>query len=403
VVTSAIYDYPNIKLEIKNAGIVYSGEWANDSIIGTFNQSGYNIPLILSKNEIKKETPVRIQEPLEPFPYKNTEVIFKNFTDNITLSGSLTLPDTQGPHPVAVLISGSGPQNRNSEIMGHKPFLIIADHLTKQGIAVLRFDDRGVGASEGDFGAATSADFAKDVAAAVNYLKTRDDVDHAKIGLIGHSEGGLIAPIVAVNYAPDVNFIVLLAGPGISGDKILLLQQELIGKAAGMSDEEIKIIKSINGEAFKIIRSQKNDADLQKKLRAYASKLYRKLPNEMKNSGVGEDEFVSGQVSQLNNPWMLYFLRHEPEPYLRKITCPLLAINGENDLQVPADINLKEIKRAVEKGGNKNVTTKKLPKLNHMFQTCNTGSPNEYAGIEQTFAPEALNEISEWITQVIKR
>jgi uncharacterized protein len=400
-VTSAVYDHPSLKLEIKSAGIVFSGNFENDSIIGNFTQSGYNFPLALSKHEIKKEVRNRIQDPIEPFPYKSEEVSFKNITDNITLSGSLTIPETPGPHPAVVLISGSGPQNRNSEILGHKPFLIIADHLTRQGIAVLRFDDRGVGDSEGIFAQATSADFANDVMAAVNFLKSRAEINIQKIGLVGHSEGGLIAPIVAVNHPESLNFIVLLAGPGISGDKILLLQQELIGKAAGMSKDEIKSIKAINSEAFKIIRSKKNEEEIHEGLSLYALKLYKKLPQEMKNSEMSEDEFVKGQVGQLTNPWMLYFLRHEPQAYLRKVQCSVLAINGEKDLQVPADINLKAIKQALEKGGNKKVTTKKLPKLNHMFQHCNTGSPNEYAGIEQTFAPEALNEISDWIIKKV--
>jgi dienelactone hydrolase len=238
-VTSSTFGDPTIKFEVANLGIFYTGDLKENEIIGTFKQSGHEFPLTLSRKPVEKTETIRPQDPMKPYPYYSEDVTFQNVKANISLAGTLTLPEKEGNFPVVILISGSGAQNRDEELLGHKPFLVISDHLTRNGIGVLRYDDRGVGKSEGDFKSATSADFATDVESAIAYLKTRKEIDKQKIGLMGHSEGGLIAPMVA-SQSEDVSFIVLLAGTGLRGDKIILLQQALIAKADGTSESDIK-------------------------------------------------------------------------------------------------------------------------------------------------------------------
>ena len=295
-----------------------------------------------------------------------------------------------------VLISGSGPQNRDEELMGHKPFLVLSDYLTRNGIAVLRFDDRGSFASEGDFAAATSNEFATDVEAAVAYLKTRKEVNKGKIGLIGHSEGGLIAPMVAVRNK-DVNFIVLMAGPGIRGSEIMLRQQALIGRANGVKEEDLKQTIELNAAVFKMVDEIANTDTLRVKITNYLREQSKTVAALAATDAKKTEELIDVQVAQLLTPWMLNFLRYNPAPMLEKVKCPVLAINGSKDLQVPSEVNLKAIETALNKAKNKNFVIKELAGLNHLFQECKTGSPNEYAGIEQTISPSALEVISQWI------
>ena len=277
-----------------------------------------------------------------------------------------------------------------------KPFLVLSDFLTKNGIAVLRYDDRGTAASSGDFKTATSVDFASDVEAGVAFLKTRKEINKKKIGLIGHSEGGIIAPMVA-NSSKDVAFIVLLAGTGIPGDQLLLMQQELIGKVSGMNESDLKQAKAVNVGAYEIIAKNQSAEQLKIELTKYIKKALTEINNSMKPEGINEDDFVKLQVDQMISPWMIFFLKYNPAIALEKVKCPVLAINGEKDLQVPPKENLEAIKKALAKGGNKKVTAIELPGLNHLFQECKTGSPAEYATIEQTFSPTALTEILKWI------
>jgi len=246
------------KTEMAAAQIEYTGKMDSTyQIVGTFKQAGMVIPMNMSRKATEKMVQKRPQEPVKPYPYYSEEVTFPNSKDSITLAGTLTLPKKNGKFPVVVLITGSGPQNRDEELMGHKPFLIVSDFLTRNGIGVLRYDDRGTNASTGDFTKATTNDFATDVEAAVNYLKTRQDIDKKKIGLIGHSEGGIIAPIVAAN-SKDVAFIILMAGTAVSGGEILLLQQQLIGRGNGMKEDDIKKTSDINREIFRMITKSTN-------------------------------------------------------------------------------------------------------------------------------------------------
>jgi len=401
-VTSVSYENSILKLEILTAGIQYEGilEKGN-TVVGTFKQRGQSFPLNLTKGKVETEKPIRPQEPTKPYPYYSEEVKFENTKDKIVLAGTLTLPEKDGNFPAVILITGSGPQNRDEELFGHKPFLVLADHLTKNGIAVLRFDDRGTAKSTGDFKTATSLDFARDVESAVKYLKSRKEINKKQIGLIGHSEGGIIAPMVAVE-SKDISFIVLLAGTGIRGDKLLLLQQELIGDASGISDSDLQKVKLINKGAFDIILNSDNHESLGTELTNYIKQALKDNSESEKPAGMSDDDFVKLQVNQLMSPWMNYFIKYDPALVLGKVKCPVLAINGEKDLQVPAKINLEAISKALKKGGNKKVTTKELSGLNHLFQECKTGLPAEYVTIEQTFSPIALAEILDWILKQIK-
>jgi len=388
------FENATLKLEIPSARIVFEGVLNQyNMIVGTFSQSGQTFPLNLSKEKLEKEIVKRPQEPQKPYPYYTEEVTFENKIDKNVLAGTLSLPKKEGKFPVVILISGSGAQNRDEEILDHKPFLVLADYLTKKGIGVLRFDDRGVAKSTGDFKKATTFDFANDVRAAVNYLQTRQEIDKNKIGLIGHSEGGIVAPIVAEN-SKDIKFIVLLAGSGLRGDQLMLLQKEMIERQKGASENEIQKSQEIFKGAYDIIvASSSNDVNLK-------SKAFNYLKSKLGDTA--NDTQISALSSQITSPWLIGFLKLDPALFLEKVKCPVLALNGEKDLQVPAEINLEAIKKALAKGGNKNVTTKKIPNLNHLFQECQTGAVDEYATIEQTFSPTALEEISSWILLQVK-
>lgn len=400
-VTSVQFEKQELILKLAELMIEYTGIPINGIIKGNFKQAGMSFPLDLTREEITVQAYRRPQEPVEPFPYLAEEVKFENVLDKIKLAGTLTYPSGRGPFPAVVLISGSGPQNRDEEVFGHKPFLVLSDHLTRNGIAVLRFDDRGTAQSEGSFATATSEDFARDVEAAIEYLKTRNEINHQQIGLIGHSEGGIIAPMVAVK-SPDVAFVILLAGTGIPGDELLLLQQRLIGRAYGLSDEELNQAAVINKEAFRILRGSNQPDELSRLLTDFLKENLKNNADSQIPQGVSEDEFIAMQVQQLVTPWMRFFISHNPAPLLEKVACPVLALNGEKDLQVPPAENLSAIEKALLKGGNTKITVKELPGLNHLFQECETGSPAEYAEIEQTFSPLALNKISSWISKVVK-
>jgi fermentation-respiration switch protein FrsA (DUF1100 family) len=396
-VTTINFENLNLKIAVANARIEYEGVLGLDGIInGTFKQSGQNFPMKLSKEKVEKEIIKRPQEPQKPYSYYTEEVVFENKSANINLAGTLSLPKKEGVFPAVILISGSGAQNRDEELLGHKPFLVLSDYLTKNGIAVLRFDDRGTAMSKGDFKTATTLDFATDVEAALQFLQSRTEIDQKNIGLIGHSEGGMIAPIIA-SKSKNIAFIVLLAGTGIPGDELLLLQQELIGRVSGISVEDLKKSKSTYTEVFEIVKKATNSDQMKKSITDYISRSIKSDSESKIPDGISESDYIEMQVSQITSPWMQFFIIYNPALALEKIKCPVLAINGEKDLQVPPKENLDAIKKALIKGGNKKVTIKELPNLNHLFQECKTGSPEEYSVIEQTFSPVALNEVLKWI------
>lgn len=400
-VTSVTFNNPDFNLEVVQLGVTYSGTLdENGIIIGTFTQMGQSIPLNLGREVIDKpKSAGRPQEPAKPYPYYSEEVTFFNSADSIVLSGTLTLPSAEGTFPVVILISGSGPQNRNEELLGHKPFLIISDFLTRNGIGVLRYDDRGTAASEGDFKSATSEDFARDVESALSYLKGRKEIDLGKIGLIGHSEGGLIAPMVAAS-SEEVAFIVLLAGPGIPGYDILLMQSEMINRTNGEQEENLQTSLEITRGALDLVKRSVDEKELQSELAAYLEKALQEHPEQVPE-GIAVKDLVESQVKTLSTPWMHFFLNYDPATNLRKVRCPVLALNGAKDLQVPPGINLQAIEKYLKDGGNSNVTSMELPNLNHLFQESETGSPNEYAAIEQTFSPIALELLLDWLSKQV--
>lgn len=369
-------------------------------IKGIWFQSGSSFELEL---EYSKEFvgPNRPQEPKPPFPYNSEEVKFFNEKDSITLAGTLTFPKEGDNFPAIVLISGSGAQNRDEEIFNHKPFLVIADYLTRNGFAVLRFDDRGVGESEGVYSDATTFDFAEDVRAAVNYLRTRKEINKNKIGLIGHSEGGMIASIVASSN-DNIAFLVLMAGPGIPGDSILYLQTELIYRAEGESDEKIREILNEVREVYSVLKSDEDEEIIKQKLRGMYQQKFEKMTEEEKKKYGDPNTYIEMELRIATSKWFRTFLKFNPEPFIEKIKCPVLAINGEKDLQVPPKQNLSAIEAALKTGGNKKFLIKELPVLNHLFQTSKFGTIGEYGVIEETISPLALDTILDWLKDITK-
>ncbi|HWQ32377.1 MAG TPA: alpha/beta hydrolase [Blastocatellia bacterium] len=388
-----------LKFEMKQLMASYEGTLNSDGteISGKFTQGGVSFPLTLKRGVKPKEPPKRPQEPKPPYPYREEEVSYENkAAEGVRLAGTLTLPKSQGPFPAVLLITGSGPQDRNEALLGHKPFLVLADHLTRQGIAVLRVDDRGIGKSTGKFSLATSEDFASDALAGIEYLKSRPEINPKQIGLIGHSEGGLIAPMVAAK-SKDVAFIVLMAGPGVTGEEILYEQGALMSRAAGAKEDAIEENRKTQAAMFAIVKSEKDAAAAEKQLREMFAKQLAELPEEQRKQAIASQAAIEAQIKQVNSPWFRYFLTYDPRPTLRQVRIPVLAVNGELDLQVPPKQNLPEIDKALKAAGNRDYKLVELPKLNHLFQTAQTGGFAEYEKIEETISPTALNTISDWI------
>lgn len=369
----------------------YFGVFQNDTTIkGDWSKNRVSIPLTLLKTN-DPPTLKRPQTPQPPFPYLIEEVEYMNKKSGYKLAGTLTLPYTTSPCPAVVMISGSRAQDRDETIFGHKLFWVIADYFARNGIAVLRVDDRGVGGSEGNISDATSKNFAGDVLAGVDFLKTRKEIDSDNIGLIGHSEGGLIAPIAATSSV-DIAFFVMMAGPGMVGEQILYEQNALALRAAGIPEMQIKQSRMVNQRIFEIIRTEPDSVQTLEQLRTILSQgFYPGMNDEMKAA-------VDAKIAGVNNNWFRYFLTYDPQPTLQKVTCPVLAINGEKDVQVPVS-NLDSIKSALTNGGNTNITTIAFENLNHLFQNCETGSAAEYSQIEETIDPKVLMVMKDWILE----
>lgn len=348
---------------------------AADSIEGEWSQGPASLPLSFKRTAGVVDTS-KPQEPKKPYPYEEREVSYENAVQGNKLAGTLTLPKGRTGLPAVILISGSGPQNRDSAVFGHKLFLVLADHLTRKGIAVLRVDDRGVGGSSPVSGS-TTLDFAKDVLAGVEFLKKVPEVNKAQIGLVGQSEGGIIAPIAA-SQSKDIAFIVMLAGPGVPGDQVLYEQAAAIIRVSGGGDEQIAANRQVQEKIFALVKSDLDDAAVREKVKDIAG---------------------AAQAASAGNPWFRTFVKLDPRDYLKKVSCPVLALNGELDLQVLPKQNLPEIEKALKEGGNKDFRTATLPKLNHLMQTAKTGSIAEYAQSTETMAPLAMNTISDWILE----
>ena len=378
----------SVRFEFSMAGGEFTGQLleGGNSIDGSWSQGGGRFPLHLERTDAAALAPKRPQEPQPPFPYEAQDVEFENPEAGIRLAGTFTIPAGDGPHPAVVLITGSGPQDRDETVFGHRPFLVLADYLTRRGIAVLRYDDRGIGESTGDFAVATTPDFASDALAAVAFLKARPEVDSEKIGLAGHSEGAIVAPMAA-NRAGDIAFVVLLASTGVNGRELLVMQAKAMNRAAGLPETVIEQRAEVQESLLDVVASAESDSVAAEQARAILAE-----------AGLAGDA-AEGQIRSLLSPWMKYFLVYDPLPELRELSIPVLALNGEKDTQVPPTENLLPVEEALLEGGNPDVRVEVLPNLNHLFQTAETGVPAEYAGIEETFSPAALEKIAAWILE----
>ncbi|WP_010585414.1 alpha/beta hydrolase family protein [Schlesneria paludicola] len=382
-------DANKVSMQLTKISATFQGTWNSQTneIAGNWKQGAQSFPITLKKVESLPNAG-RPQDPSKPYPYLEEDVTFTNAKHNVTLKGTLTQPKGSGPFPAVVLISGSGPQDRNEEIAGHRPFLVLADALTRRGIAVLRFDDRDFEKPDELF-KATSEDLSHDVLAAVSFLRARPQIAATKIGLVGHSEGGLIAPMLA-SRDKEIALIVMIAGPGVSGDVILNRQQDMMRERAGVSEATRAKDRATSQEWFDIIKAEPDNAQATKKIEAAFEKSHPE-------SDAAEKDALKIGVKTLLTPWFRFFISYDPQPALTNVKCPVLAVIGEKDLQVPAAQNLKVIEAALKAGGNKNFLAKELPGLNHLLQPCVTGFLDEYSTIETTIDPDALKLISDWI------
>ena len=397
VVDTITFQDGTLKFEMKALRASYEGTLSKDGteLTGQFTQ-GAPLPLdfkrVTDASQLELRRP---QTPKKPYPYKEEEVSYENKHDQVKLAATLTLPPGNGPFPAVVLITGSGPQDRNEALLSHQPFLVLADYLTRRGIAVLRADDRGVGGTSKGGPNDTTQNYADDALAGVEFLKTRKEIDPKQIGLIGHSEGGVAAPMAAAKSS-DVAFIVLMAGPGIPGDQVVMMQSRLISSAE--CEKEVESSLADSRQLLTTVSQEKDDAVARQKLHEAAAKRAEAAKKKIDAQLAAAD----AKSYAWTTPWFRYFLSFDPRPTLMKVKVPVLAINGEKDLQVPAKEDLEAIDQALKDAGNKDYKIVLLPNLNHLFQTSKTGAPSEYAEIEETIAPVALQTIGDWIVAHVR-
>lgn len=395
-------DDGQLKFKVNKVNASFEGKIASEGVAeGTFTQMGQAVPLKLKMGDGKEYEQKRPQMPKQPFPYESIEVQFNNESDkSVTLAGTLTMPKGEGPFPAVLLVTGSGPQDRDESVMGHKPFLVLADYLTRQGIAVLRYDDRGINKSTGSFATSTSVDFAGDAASGLAYLAKRDKIDSARIGLVGHSEGGLIGTMLAAKDNNQLAHVVLLAGPGVKGDEIIRSQAIAIAKASGLPTDSDDT--KLREQALDALKTGASDEELM----AIAEKFLENA--KITNSESDEESDASDEITktalraamtQLTTPWFRYFVTYDPAVDLAKANCPVLAMIGSNDLQVLAELNLPAIQKALASAPAQGHQVERLEGLNHLFQTTDNGSPAEYGQIEETMSPKALEMIASWIRE----
>ena len=397
-ISKVTFNGQQLTLAVSVAQAEYQGLYqaTPERIHGEWRQGGQSFELNLTRQGQEARKP---QDPIKPYPYIEEEISFKNEIAGIALSGTLTRPATNKAAPAVVLISGSGPQDRDQQMLGHRPFWVLADYLTRQGFAVLRFDDRGIGKSGGTFLQATSLDFASDVSAAVRYLQQRSDINKAQIGLIGHSEGGLIAPIVAQQQS-GIGFLVLLAAPGLPGAEVSSWQFASMLTARGLPQSTVvhatAIYQSMNQFAAK--KQQVTVAALE----AHYQQLWQKLPAEVKQQLIplGGGQLSPDRLAELQNSWFQSFQRHDPQQWLSKIQIPTLVLYGSKDRQLEPTANLAMIEKSLQLAENSNYQLILLDGLNHLFQSASTGRWDEYASISETLSPKLLTSLSQWLQQV---
>ena len=381
-----------LRLGLKALRSTYEGSFTSEGAIdGKLVQGEEKMPLLLKRVASVPPPPNRPQTPKRPYPYREEEVRITNTTAGITLAGTLTMPKGKGPFTAIVLLTGSGPQDRDEAALCHRPFLVLSDYLTRQGFAVLRTDDRGVGESTGSFEGATIADFKTDAMACVSYLKKRAEIRPESIGLLGHSEGASVA-ILAGAESKDVAFLVLLAGVGIKGYDNMVLQDYLSVKQGGASEAEAEWVRDWVRRFYKVPLVEKDNAAAEAQLRAmYAAIRPEEKAAASRMGGITLDPKFA--VS----PGMRFALAFDPAPYLKQVKCPVQALGGDKDVQVPAVENLRGIEMGLKAGGNLRVTTRTLPRLNHLFQTVTPGGSTDYWEIEETISPVALSAIADGI------
>ncbi|MFI9509874.1 alpha/beta hydrolase family protein [Nocardia sp. NPDC052566] len=358
---------------------VFRGKLDGERITGTFTQSGQSFPLNMGRGKVA--APPRPQEPKAPFPYRVQDVTYRS--GEITIAGTLTQPEGKGPFPAVLLITGSGAQNRDEELLGHKLFLLFADTLTRAGYAVLRVDDRGVGGTTGKLDDATYADLTDDAAAGVGFLRARPDIDPARVGLLGHSEGGYIAPMVAARPDSGVAFVIMMAGPAVPGYDVIIEQIKLIGTAEGQPAAEVETSVRESNQVFELLR--KGDLAGAKEL---AKRINQSRPAD-KRAPEGQDDELT--------PYFVALVTQDPAPALSALRMPVFAFYGGKDLQVPAAQSEPAARALLAADPDATVTV--FPDLNHLMQPTKTGRPSEYAGIETTIAPEVLTAVTTWLTQ----
>ena len=401
-VTTVEVNDNTISLKIDNIAMAYAGTLTENTLNGTFTQGQFSTPLNMERGVAPEAK--RPQDPQPPYPYHAEDVKFVNEKAGLTLAATLTFPKEGKDFPAVVLISGSGPQNRNEEVVqvNHRPFLVLSDYLTRNGIAVLRYDDRGVAKSGGSYNTATLDDFASDALSAVAYLKTRAEVNPGKVGLIGHSEGGAIAFLLAGAH-PEIAYVVAMAGMAVNGDTLLRAQRYLLAHAQGVPDEAIALNEQLIEKVAAMI-GHYPAAYVTAHLDSLTEQFWMRekpLIAQLRtaSSDTLSDEALRKEIKtgllQLSSPELRSLLQCDPSEALTKIQCPVFALNGEKDLQVPADMNLNHIKARVKSA----LKIKKYPGLNHLFQHAGTGTIEEYRTIEETISPEVLDDIAAWIKQ----
>lgn len=395
-VDKVLHAAPMVSVELEKFKITYEGLLMNDTIKGTFTQSGVEIPLDLIRmaEEELLGTP-KPQEPKEPYDYEVIETSFQNLKAGIMLKGTITKPKGMGPFPAVVLVSGSGEQNRNGEIFGHKPFLVIADYLTKNGIAVLRYDERGTGESEGVFEEASSFDFEKDAEVALNHLKKFPFVNQLKSGVIGHSEGGMIAWIMAAE-TKGMSFAVSLAGPTVPISELMMQQSQDVLTSYGASEDLIEEQRKVNKVLYKVFEETEDFDDLKGNLTA-ALRAHLQEVNKLDSMSQEQIQELEDAYSQMVSPWYFNFMKFDPQPYISQTKIPVLALFAEKDIQVNGGVNYQTLEEIKKQKGLDNISLTIYAGLNHLFQTAETGAIDEYAQIEETFNEEVLADIVTWI------
>jgi hypothetical protein len=392
-VTTVTQQGAEVRLELRPLAASYEGRLNKEGteIAGQWRQGGAALPLVFKRSEAGLARP---QEPKKPYPYREEEIVVENKAGGVKLAGTLTLPNGKGPFPAVMLLTGSGTQDRNEAVFGHQPFLVLADHLTRQGIAVLRCDDRGAGGSTGNPALSTYEDLAGDVLACIEFLRERKEIRPKQIGLAGHSEGAAVG-MVAAGRSPEIAFLVLLAGPGVSGEQLIYEQSKTIARMPGGSERAAALNRKLQEAIFAALKRGAAEKELREALKTFAAT----MSDEDRAAAPMLIAAGEKQIPGMLTPIFRSLLTFDPAPALAKVKCPVLAMFGERDSQVPPPLNLPPLAGALESSGNRDYSIVKLPALNHLFQTSKTGLVTEYAAIEETFAPAALDVISSWIVK----